>query len=107
MTTTIWARDNRYIKTAKRHWQISWIFVFVLFVILISFVYVSLNAKSNQIGFQISEELQLQEKLKEANYNLKLEWAYLTSPQNLSIEAKARGFTHPEKTIKIDEELTL
>ncbi len=102
MATAIWARDNRYIKTVKRHWQISWIFIFVLSVILIGFVYVTLSMKNIQTGFEISKALQFQKELKEANHKLKSEWARLISPQVLSSKAKALGFTHPEKIIKIE-----
>lgn len=102
MTTAIWARDNRYIKTKRKPWQTSWIFVLVFSLILMGFVYVILNAKSIQTGYQISEALQLQQELKETNHKFKSEWAHLTSPQVLSSKAKALGFTHPGKIIKIE-----
>ncbi len=100
MTTAIWVRHNRYVRTIKRH-RINWIFVLVLSIILISFIYLTLSVKNIQIGYQISEALELQKELIETNHALKLEWSQLTSPRVLSRKARVFGLVPPQEIIKI------
>ena len=47
--------------------------------------------------------MQVQKRLKEHNYALRSQWAYLTSPSYLKGEAEKLGLQVPENIIKLNE----
>ncbi|CAD7780479.1 Cell division protein FtsL [Candidatus Methanoperedenaceae archaeon GB50] len=101
MTIAVWARANRKLRTYT--WQIKWVGINILIILVTCLIYVWLSMHSIQIGFQITEAMQVQKRLKEHNYALRSQWAHLTSPSYLKGEAEKLGLQVPENIIKLNE----
>ncbi|MDL1969627.1 MAG: hypothetical protein LWW94_01400 [Candidatus Desulfofervidaceae bacterium] len=101
MTIAVWARSNRKVKSSTTTWDIKWIAVNLLVILLSCFIYVWLSMQNIQVGYQITEALQAQKQLKERNHVLQLQWTHYTSPAYLKSRAKELRLQVPTQIVSL------
>jgi hypothetical protein len=99
MTIAVWARTNKKIKAYS--WSIKWIALSVFIFFFICFVYVWLSTQIVQLGYQITEAIQIQRQLKEQSYTLRSQWSYFTSPAYLKMQAEKQGLQVPKEIFNL------
>ncbi len=90
------------VRVSRRRFKLTAGQVFLVFLLLLVFMgsgigFVWSNFESTQMGYDLTQLKEKERRLKEINKKLKLELAYLKSPQNLErVALKKLGLSQPE-----------
>jgi len=101
MTIAVWARSNKKTKSSAIVWDIKWVSINILIILLSCFIYVWLSMKNIQVGYKITEALQVQKRLKDRNHALQLQWTHYTSPAYLKSRAEKMGLQVPTQIVNL------